>query len=497
MKRLVISISILLIASLGLTASFAAENKEKSTKSLHQAAFDGDIDQVKLLVSKGADVNAKDMTGYTPLFYAVQSGQKKAAELLIGGGANVNARDGYGNTPLHYATAHGLYDVCEVLILNGADVGARNLMGGTALAMAKAQGHSQIADLLSKQAAKVGTVARVEGRISPLRPRPEETTGAEYVQPGEITDVKSRVVVNILADPNEIRARIKAFEGLEKALSQVDRRSRYEVREWLQTRFDNRIKLVKAVEMQVKIEIGFIRKVAIEEKAKKTTKAIDDLLPDRQERLKTLVETMEEEIRRMRFGERGARGISGQRRSMLDPEERRRAWEERRTRGRLPGEDIREQGGFAGTGVESPAGTPEKALPGVEGKNEIQISEWLKTGVENRISLAKAVQEPIKAVLIYIRKFAVEERAKKTTAAIDGLLLSRQKRMERLVQKMEEQLRRMRFPERGSRRMMGQRRSILNPEQRRGGGWTPTEGTGGQQELIEEENPPRRRSRRR
>jgi len=264
-------------------------------------------------------------------------------------------------------------------------------------------------------------------------------------------------------------------------------------REWLQTRVDNRIKLVKAVEMQVKIEISFIRKVAVEEKAKKTTKAIDDLLPDRQERLKTLVKTMEEETRRMRLPQRGSREIRGQRRSRLDPEERRRAWEERRSGGRLTREDTREQGEL--TGVESPAVAPEKALPGVGGKNEIQASEWLKTGVENRISLAKAAQEPIKAVLIYIRKFAVEEGAKKTTAAIDGLLLSRQKRMERLVQKMEEQLRRMRFLEQGTRRIRGPRRSTLGREERRSGGLTPTEGTGVQEATVEEEN--RRRSPRR
>ncbi len=37
----------------------------------------------------------------------------------------------------------------------------------------------------------------------------------------------------------------------------------------------------------------------------------------------------------------------------------------------------------------------------------------------------------------------------------------------------------------------------INPEQRRSGGLTPTEGTGAQEALIEEENPPRPRSLRR
>lgn len=45
------------------------------------------------------------------------------AELLIAAGADVNARDNGGNTPLHLATAP---EVAQVLIRHGADVNARN-----------------------------------------------------------------------------------------------------------------------------------------------------------------------------------------------------------------------------------------------------------------------------------------------------------------------------------------------------------------------------------
>ncbi|MBA7661554.1 hypothetical protein ES703_69574 [subsurface metagenome] len=303
----------------------------------------------------------------------------------------------------------------------------------------------------------------------------------------EVTVANSRTEADPFADPNAVKASIKAFEGLEKALARVDRRSRYEVREWLQRKVDNRIRLAKAVEMQARAEISFVRKVAVEEEAKKTTKAIDDLLLDRQERLKTLVKTIEEEMRgRRRDRSRGRY-----------PGSRQRYPQDQRTRGRLTRGGVREQGGFTGTGVESPAGAPQIASTGVGGKNEIQISEWLKTGVENRTNLAKTVQEQAKAELILIRRVAVEEKAKKTTAAIDGLLLSRQQRMERMVQKMEEQIRKTRLLEQGTGRVRRTRRSMLNPEQRRSGGLTPTEGTGGQQAPVEEENPRRRRSRRR
>jgi len=43
---------------------------------------------VELLIQKGADVNAVDKTGYTPLWYAEYGGSKKVAELLIKCGAH-------------------------------------------------------------------------------------------------------------------------------------------------------------------------------------------------------------------------------------------------------------------------------------------------------------------------------------------------------------------------------------------------------------------------
>ena len=56
-------------------------------------------DMVKLLIKKGADVNAADNDGETPLFIAVYR-DKDIVELLIGKGADVNASNKYGETPL-------------------------------------------------------------------------------------------------------------------------------------------------------------------------------------------------------------------------------------------------------------------------------------------------------------------------------------------------------------------------------------------------------------
>jgi ankyrin repeat protein len=70
--------------------------------SIHKAASTGNIEAVKKHLAAGTDVNAKDDTGRTPLYSAVEEGRKKMVELLIARGANVNAKSKYG-TPLAWA----------------------------------------------------------------------------------------------------------------------------------------------------------------------------------------------------------------------------------------------------------------------------------------------------------------------------------------------------------------------------------------------------------
>jgi len=131
----------------------ATENERKSTKLLHQAAADGDIEQVKSLISKGGDVNAKSgkgwpypaawsvfydqsqkpEEGWTPLHTAAWYGRKDVAEVLITKGANVNDTDVSGQTPLHLAANYGSRDLTELLIAKGANVNDGDDMGNTAL----------------------------------------------------------------------------------------------------------------------------------------------------------------------------------------------------------------------------------------------------------------------------------------------------------------------------------------------------------------------------
>jgi ankyrin repeat protein len=59
---------------------------------IHEAALAGDVELVKLLIENGADVDDRDVQGYTPLLLAIQAGHTDIAKVLIANGADVNAR---------------------------------------------------------------------------------------------------------------------------------------------------------------------------------------------------------------------------------------------------------------------------------------------------------------------------------------------------------------------------------------------------------------------
>ena len=111
-----------------LNAHNAQREHEKGGKGIgqssliHDAALDGDIDEVQRQLDAGVDPNLKSSKGATPLFYAVYGGHLEIVELLITRGADVNAVYLNGNSVLDQAHNYDDQEMVELLEAHGAEV---------------------------------------------------------------------------------------------------------------------------------------------------------------------------------------------------------------------------------------------------------------------------------------------------------------------------------------------------------------------------------------
>ncbi len=91
--------------------------------SIHDAAYDGNIEAVKQHLAAGANVNAVNNSRETPLQWAVIDGQKEVVKLLIAEGADVNAKDILGKTPLDWTESQGHKETADLLRKHGGKKG--------------------------------------------------------------------------------------------------------------------------------------------------------------------------------------------------------------------------------------------------------------------------------------------------------------------------------------------------------------------------------------
>ncbi|KAJ7207026.1 ankyrin repeat-containing domain protein, partial [Mycena rebaudengoi] len=98
----------------------------------HYAASQSRIDIGKLLISRGADINAKDKANQVPLHRAATTGSLGFIRLLLESSeppnkTRLNNADRLGNTPLHLAMDSAHAEVAVALIAAGADREKLNL----------------------------------------------------------------------------------------------------------------------------------------------------------------------------------------------------------------------------------------------------------------------------------------------------------------------------------------------------------------------------------
>ncbi len=127
-------------------------------KTLYEAVAKGETKLVKTLLKKGADVNAKNTRGVTPLVCAAAGGYEKIVKMLIGGGADVNTAAKDGRRALCIAVARGDSGIVKLLVKAKVDVNIKNGSNSTVLHTAAVWDRHEITEMLIKAGADVNAI---------------------------------------------------------------------------------------------------------------------------------------------------------------------------------------------------------------------------------------------------------------------------------------------------------------------------------------------------
>ena len=122
----------------------ADPNITNGNTALMKSSYNGHIDIVESLLRHGADPNITNNVGETALMKTVQKGHIDIVESLLRRGADPNIRDNNGETALIRASIGGYIDIVRLLLDNGADPNIKGYEGLTALIWASRVGHSRI-----------------------------------------------------------------------------------------------------------------------------------------------------------------------------------------------------------------------------------------------------------------------------------------------------------------------------------------------------------------
>ena len=153
----------IIVCSFGLFVSIfftvCAMEKSREEQKLNRALFKSikrnDVDAVKKLLDDGADLDARDDTGKTPLMAASHSKYTDACKFLLEMAADVNQQSDSGSTALMLAAIDGHADIVKLLLDAGADVALQNYKGWTALTCAFIKGDPTSVEFLIEYGAGI------------------------------------------------------------------------------------------------------------------------------------------------------------------------------------------------------------------------------------------------------------------------------------------------------------------------------------------------------
>ncbi|MEZ0259980.1 MAG: ankyrin repeat domain-containing protein [Alphaproteobacteria bacterium] len=128
----------------------ALRKKQELDREIYRAAREGRVRDLKSAAEQGADINATNAKGHTPLMVAYTT---EVVKMLVELGAKVDAQDADGKTALMYAAENDRADRVAELLKAGADLAITDKNGKTA---AELTSHSGIMDLIDDEVLKRG-----------------------------------------------------------------------------------------------------------------------------------------------------------------------------------------------------------------------------------------------------------------------------------------------------------------------------------------------------
>ncbi|GMH36826.1 hypothetical protein BSKO_04699 [Bryopsis sp. KO-2023] len=193
--------------------------------ALHYAAQEDHMGVVKRLTKESADVDAQNDNGVTPLIIAAQNDHLDVVEVLVKAGADVNAQTDTGITPLIIAAQNGHSNVVEVLVKAGANVDAQSNTGTKALHITAQNGHLDVVKVLIKAGADIDAQSDQGSTALYLAARVGNLDVAKFlVKAGATVDLKTDMGVTpamVAAEQGEV----EALEFLLESGADVDAQS--------------------------------------------------------------------------------------------------------------------------------------------------------------------------------------------------------------------------------------------------------------------------------
>lgn len=202
------ALALLLIAA-GVSAS-------GSTALLADRIQAGDLERARELIDSGADVDAAQGDGTTPLHWAVYRLDAGLVDALLARGAKADVVNLYGSTPLAEAVKAGRADLVAKLLAAGADVESPNQDGQTALMLAARSGATDAARVLIEQGADVNARERWRGQTALMWAADSRAAEIVRLLLENGADVEARAHVNVWPTQvtSEPRAQYRPTGGL-------------------------------------------------------------------------------------------------------------------------------------------------------------------------------------------------------------------------------------------------------------------------------------------